>query len=41
MVVVALNGGLGLLEADVVEPSKRGAADVRDTVVRNEEQLLC
>ena len=40
MVVVAFNGGLGLLETDVVEPCKRGSVDVSDVVVRNQEQLL-
>lgn len=35
VVIVALNGGRGLLEADVVEASEGSAADVFDGVVWN------
>ena len=41
VVVVSLHRGFGLLEADVVEAGKRGSVDVRDSVVWNQEQLLC
>lgn len=40
VVVVALNGSLGLLEAYVVEPSKGCSTNVCDTVVGNQEQFL-
>lgn len=40
MVVIALNGGGGLLEADVVETCKGGAADVFDGVIGDQELLL-
>ena len=40
VVVVAFNGGLGLLETDVVEPCERGSVDVSDVVVGHQEQLL-
>lgn len=40
MVVVALNGRCGFLEADVVESSERCTADVLDGVVGDEELLL-
>lgn len=40
MVVVALDGRGGLLEADVVEASEGRAADVFDGVVRYQELLL-
>lgn len=40
MVVVALNGRCGFLEADVVESSERCTADVLDRVVWDEELLL-
>lgn len=40
MVIIALDGGGGLLEADVVETSKGGATDVLDGVIRDQELLL-
>lgn len=40
MVIIALNSGRGLLEADVVEACKGGAADVFDSVVWYEKLLL-
>lgn len=40
MVIIALDSGGGLLETDVVETSKGGAADVFDGVIRNQELLL-
>lgn len=40
MVVETLDGGCGLLEADVVETSKGSAADVFDCVVGDEKLLL-
>lgn len=40
MVVEAIDGGMGLLKADVVESCKRCSIDVRDLMVRYEEQLL-
>lgn len=40
MVVVALNGRCGFLEADVVESSERCTADVLDGVIWDEELLL-
>lgn len=40
MVIVALDGGCGLLETDVIEAGKGGAAYVFDSVVWNEELLL-
>lgn len=40
VVVIALNGGGGLLETDVVETCKRGAADVFDGVIGDQELLL-
>lgn len=40
MVVVALDGRCGFLEADVVKSSKGRAADVFDCVVGDEELLL-
>ena len=40
MVVVALDGGGGLLEADVVEASEGRTADVFDGVVRYQKLLL-
>ena len=40
MVVVALDGGGGLLEADVVEASEGSSADVLDGVVWNQELFL-
>lgn len=33
MVIVPLDGGCGLLEADVIEASEGGAANVFDSVV--------
>ena len=41
MVVVALNGGLGVLETDVVKPGKRRSVNVSDAVIRDKKQLLC
>lgn len=40
MVIIALDGGGGLLEADVVETSKGGTTDVLDGVIRDQELLL-
>lgn len=40
VVVIALNSGGGLLETDVVEPCKGGAADVFDGVIGDQELLL-
>lgn len=40
MVVVALYGGCGLLEADVVEASEGSATDVFDRVIWNQKLLL-
>ena len=40
VVVVALDGGIGLLETDVVKPGKGGSVDVRDPMVRDKKQLL-
>lgn len=40
MVIIALNAGGGLLETDVVETSKGGAADVFDGVIWDQELLL-
>lgn len=40
MVIIALDGGGGLLETNVVETSKGGAADVFDGVIWDQELLL-
>lgn len=40
MVIIALDAGGGLLETDVVETSKGGAADVFDGVIWDQELLL-
>lgn len=40
VVVIALNGGGGLLETDVVETCKGGAADVFDGVIGDQELFL-
>jgi hypothetical protein len=40
VVVVPLNGGCGLLEADIVETSKGSTADVFNGVIRDQELLL-
>lgn len=40
MVIVALDGGCGLLETDVIEAGEGGATYVFDSVVWNEELLL-
>lgn len=40
MVIIALNGGGGLLETDVVETRKGGPTDVFDGVIRDQELLL-
>lgn len=40
MVIVALNSGCRLLEADVIEACKGGTTDVFDSVVWNQKLLL-
>jgi hypothetical protein len=40
VVVVAFNGGCGLLEADIVETSEGRPTDVFNGVVRDQELLL-
>lgn len=40
MVIVPLNSGCGLLEADVIEASKGGTTNVFDSVVWNKKLLL-
>ena len=40
MVVVSLDGGIGLLETNVVKPGKRGSVDVCDPMVRDKKQFL-
>lgn len=40
MVIVPLNRGRGLLETDIIEAGKRGAADVFDSVIWDQKLLL-
>ena len=40
MEVVPIDGGFGLLEADVIEAGKRGSVDVGDGVIRDQKMLF-
>lgn len=40
VVIVPLNRGRGLLETDIIEAGKRGAADVFDSVIWDQKLLL-